>query len=264
MADVSVKAGRRRNWSGIALVLALCIFWQASVSSGLVDSPNWPALSTVLRAMLEGFRSGEWITVFGSSLYRMTTGYFIGCVTGIAVGVLLATNRTVQAIFGPTLELLRPIPIPAIIPPLIFILGVDNTLKIFVIAFSVFFPVLISTHSGVLAVDPLHLQVARTFRLPTVRRVLRVQLPSAIPYVLTGMRTSLALSLIVTVIAEMIAGSEGIGYYIVSMQFAMRAADMYAAVLMLSAIGYLLNTIFVALEARAIRWARQNEERMKQ
>jgi ABC-type nitrate/sulfonate/bicarbonate transport system permease component len=91
--------------------------------------------------------------------------------------------------------------------------------------------------------------------------VLGIQLPSALPYVFAGCRISLGIALIVTVVTEMIAGSEGVGYYIVSMQFAMRAGDMYAAIILLSALGYLLNRAFLALEGRAIHWARALERR---
>jgi ABC-type nitrate/sulfonate/bicarbonate transport system permease component len=96
--------------------------------------------------------------------------------------------------------------------------------------------------------------VARTFQVPPSRTLLRVVVPASMPFILVGLRTSLALALIVTVIAEMIAGSEGIGYHLMTMQFAMRAGEMYAAILLLAIVGYLLNLAMLGAEKRVLHW----------
>lgn len=239
--------------SGTLLLAALLVLWQLSAQHW-VSSPNWPPVTRILAALVDGVRSGELPQVFGSSLYRMLVGYALGTVVALAVGLLMANLRWVHAALEPAVELLRPIPIPAIIPPLILLLGVDDATKIFIVAFSVFFPVLVNTVAGVRAVDPVALNVARTFGVGRLRTALRVVLPAALPFVLAGMRVSLALALIVTVVAEMIAGSAGIGYYVMTMQYALRASDMYAAILMLAALGYALNRGFLAIERRALHW----------
>lgn len=239
--------------SGVLLLAALLVLWQVSATQW-VSSPNWPPFTTVMRALATGLRSGEFVDVFGSSLYRMSVGYAIGVAAAIVVGMLMALVRWVDAALEPTVELLRPIPIPAIIPPLILLLGVDDAMKIFVIAFSAFFPVLVNTVGGVRAVEPVMVDVARTLRSGRWRTAARVVLPASLPYILAGMRISLALALIVTVVAEMIAGSAGIGYYLMQMQYALRAPDMYAAIVLLAAIGYALNRGFLLVEHRLLRW----------
>lgn len=239
--------------SGVLLVALLLALWQYSALHW-VSSPNWPPVTQVARAMVAGFASGELLEVFGSSLYRMLWGYALGVGTALVVGLLMASVRVVHAALEPTVELLRPIPIPAIIPPLILLLGVDDAMKIFIVAFSAFFPVLVNTVAGVRAVDHVAIDVARTFRIGRLRTALRVVLPASMPYILAGMRVSLALSLIVTVVAEMIAGSEGIGYYIMTMQYAMRSSDMYAAIFVLAALGYGLNRGFLSIEHRVLHW----------
>lgn len=239
--------------SGVLLVALLLALWQYSALHW-VSSPNWPPVTQVARAMVAGFASGELLEVFGSSLYRMLWGYALGVGTALVVGLLMASVRLVHAALEPTVELLRPIPIPAIIPPLILLLGVDDAMKIFIVAFSAFFPVLVNTVAGVRAVDHVAIDVARTFRIGRLRTALRVVLPASMPYILAGMRVSLALSLIVTVVAEMIAGSSGIGYYIMTMQYAMRSSDMYAAIFVLAGLGYALNRGFLAIEHRVLHW----------
>lgn len=245
--------------SGVCLIVLLLLLWEASVRTGAVQSDNWPAFSAVLDSFGRGVTGGELLQVIASSLWRMTRGYAVGCALAIVLGMALATFRPVRLALQPMIEFVRPIPAPAIIPPLMFLLGVDDGLKVFVVAFAVFFPVLINTMSGVASVDFLHLQLARTFGLTRLAALWRVVLPASLPHILAGMRISLALALIVTVVVELTAGSQGIGHYVMAMQFASRAADMYAAIVLLTIVGYVLNRAFIAFEARIIHWSRLRE-----
>lgn len=241
------------RFTGVLLVLALLALWQVSALYW-TDSSNWPPLSTVFTSLVAGFASKELPVVFGSSLYRMLIGYAAGSACAIVIGLAMASVRPVRAALEPMVELLRPIPVPAIVPLLILLLGVDDAMKIFIVAFSVFFPVLVNTMAGVRAVEPVALDVARTLRVGRLRTVLQVVFPASLPYILAGMRISLALALIVTVVAEMVAGSDGIGYYITTMQYAMRAADMYAAIVLLALTGYVLNRGFIQIEHKLLHW----------
>lgn len=239
--------------SGFLLIVALLVLWEISARYW-ANSASWPPLSQVFAAMANGFATGELSGVFGSSLARMFSGYLAGAVAGVAIGLLMAFNRWWQALLEPSVELLRPIPIPAIVPPLILILGIDDKMKIFVVAFSSFFPIVINTLQGTKAVEPTLLAMSRTFGVGRLRTVARVVLPASLPYVFAGLRVSLALALIVTVVAEMIAGSEGIGFYLVSMQYAMRPADMYAGVLLIAVAGYALNGLLLMIEHALLPW----------
>ena len=242
-----------RRASGFVVLLALLGLWQVS-AMWWVQSANWPTVLAIVQALLASLTSGELLQVFGSSLWRMVVGYAAGSWAGVSLGLLRARQRWIRAALTPLVELLRPIPMPAIVPPLILLLGIDHAMKIFAVAFATFFPVLVNTVGGVRAVDGVLLDVARTFQSGRTRAVLRVVLPAAMPYIFAGLRTSLALALIVTVVAEMIAGSEGIGYYVMTMQYAMRAADMYAAIFLLAAVGYTLNVLTLWVERRVLHW----------
>jgi ABC-type nitrate/sulfonate/bicarbonate transport system permease component len=243
----------RSRATGFLLIAGILLLWEMSARLW-VSSANWPPVTQVVVALVDSLRAGELLPVFGSSLYRMLAGYAAGAACALVVGLLMANVRAVHAALEPAVELLRPIPLPAIIPPLILLLGIDDAMKIFSVSFAVFFPILVNTIAGVRAVDAVALDVARTFGVGRLRTTLRVVLPAALPYILAGMRVSLALALIVTVVAEMIAGSAGIGYYVMTMQYAMRAADMYAAIFVLAALGYTLNRGFLAVERRVLHW----------
>lgn len=227
--------------------------------SGAVQSANWPAFSTVLVALYRGLANGELAGVIASTIVRMLCGYAIGTVLGIAVGTAIALWRPVRLTFTPAIELLRPVPVTAIVPPLIFVLGIDDKLKVACVAFAVFFPVVTNTIGGVGAVDEIYLKVARTFGIPRWKTIRAVIVPAALPYIFAGMRTALAFALVVTVIAEMLAGSQGVGHYLLSMQYALKAPEMYASIILLTLVAYALNRLFVAWESRVIGWARSRE-----
>ena len=243
--------------SGFVLLASLLFLWQWSALYW-VQSTNWPPVTEIAKALVVAIRSGELPEVMGSSLYRMFLGYSSGVAADVSLGLCMASVRWVRVSLEPLLEFLRPIPIPAIVPPLILILGVDDAMKIFVVAFSAFFPVLINTIAGVRSVEPTALDVARTFKHSRIAIVVKVILPASMPYILAGMRVSLALALIVTVVAEMIAGSAGIGYYILTMQYAMRASEMYASIFLLAITGYLLNRLILSIEHRVLHWFRRS------
>jgi ABC-type nitrate/sulfonate/bicarbonate transport system permease component len=224
-----------------------------------VQSANWPPFSAVLAALYHGVFGGELLGVIASSMWRMLRGYLLGTAAGITAGVAIALWRPVRLTLTPAIELLRPVPVTAIVPPLIFVLGIDDRLKVVCVAFATFFPVVTNTIGGVTTVDEIYLKVARTFGIPRAQTIRQVIVPAALPYIFAGMRTSLAFALVVTVISEMLAGSQGIGHYLVTMQYALRAPEMYSSIILLTLVAYVLNRLFVLWENRAIGWARSRE-----
>lgn len=173
---------------------------------------------------------------------------------GVTLGLVLGTVPLLKRALDPVIEALRPLPVPAIVPPLILFLGIDSALKVTVAAISVTFPVLVSTLGGVQSIDPVLLAMSRTFGKSRMKTMTSVVLPAALPSVFAGLRIALAIALVTTVVAEMIAGSDGIGYYLVQAQFSMYPAEMYGAVFLLIGVGYLLNKIFVIVESRLLHW----------
>jgi ABC-type nitrate/sulfonate/bicarbonate transport system permease component len=240
--------------AGFVLIFVLFCLWEVSARLGWIVSDNWPPVTRILAALVAEFLAGDLPRAIASTLYRMSTGYVIGVSVSVVVGILLTSIPILRRMFEPLLELLRPIPAPAIIPPLILFLGVDDPMKITIVAVTAFFPVAINTMQGVAALEPTYFAVARTFRLGPLRQLVTIVLPGILPYILAGMRISLALALVVAIVGEMIAGSSGLGYYLVLMQYAARAAEMYGAVFVIAIVGYLLNLMFVAAERRLIFW----------
>jgi ABC-type nitrate/sulfonate/bicarbonate transport system permease component len=251
---VRTVLGRR---SGLLLIAGLLLLWEASARSGVVMSENWPPVSVIFLTLIRGLLTDGLVQVIGPTLYRFALGYVLGITAGAIVGFAFALVPFLRRTFEPIIELLRPIPAPALIPPLVLFLGVDDLMKVTIIAVTAFFPVTINTMQGASGVEPTYLAVARTFRTSPAHVVMRIIVPGTLPYVLAGMRISLALALVVAVVSEMIAGASGVGYYLVLMQYAVRSADMYAAIFVIAALGCVLNVVFVAVERRLIFWYAQ-------
>ena len=234
---------------GALLIVFLMALWESSVRLGWMITPTWPAISTVLATFWQNLSDGTYLEVIGSSLRRLFIGYFLAVVLAVVIGLAMGVWRFFHLLLEPLVEFLRPIPSPAYLPMAILFLGIDDTMKIFMVAFASFFPILLNTVSGVRSVDPVLLETGKTFgygRWDIMRKIL---LPAAASFVLTGMRISLAIALIVTVIAEMVAGNSGIGYYVLNAQRSFLVPEMYAGVIALALVGFGLNKIFVFIES---------------
>jgi ABC-type nitrate/sulfonate/bicarbonate transport system permease component len=127
-------------------------------------------------------------------------------------------------------------------------------MKVFMVAFASFFPILLNTISGVANVDRTLIDTGRTFGLTRWQIITKVVLPSASVYIMTGMRISLAIALVITVLSEMVAGNDGIGFFILNSQRSFRLAEMYAGVIALALVGYVLNHLFVLIESHLLAW----------
>jgi len=260
LADTTPPRPRRfappwqTRWLGVAFIAVLLVAWEIAAASGTMPSLSFPRMSDVLVAWWNITVSGELPRELADSLWRMFAGYFIGVALGVLLGLLMGYIRFFYNLLEPITEVLRPIPSPAYLPIVILFLGIDDEMKIFMIAFASLFPVLINTYSGVRSVDPIQLQTARTFGVSGRKLVWQVVLPAASPYIFTGMRISLAVALIVMVISEMVAASSGIGYFILSAQRGFKIKEMFAGVLTLAVVGYVLNRLFLVIENRVLAW----------
>jgi ABC-type nitrate/sulfonate/bicarbonate transport system permease component len=249
----------RSRLSGIGVVVLLLLAWQEASLHGVVDRAVVPPVTDVLHAWVDAMADGSLGDALTSTLERFAIGYTLAVVLGVSIGVLLGRWRTMYALLEPTVELLRPIPSPAIVPAFILVLGIENRMKIAVVVFASCFAVIVNTTLGVRGVDPVLLDTARTFGYGGAAVVWRVILPAALPAIFAGMRISLAVALIVTIVAEMQAGGDGMGVFILNAQSGFAAQQMYAGILTLGAVGYILNWLFVGAERLVLPWyGRQN------
>jgi ABC-type nitrate/sulfonate/bicarbonate transport system permease component len=259
-SEASVKPRRplQSFWNtrllGVVFIGILLVLWEIAAACAIFPPMSFPRMSSIIAAWWSLLISGELLGELLPSLWRMFAGYFIGAAVGVALGLMMGYVRFFYNLLEPITEILRPIPSPAYLPITILFLGIDDEMKIFMIAFASLFPVLLNTYSGVRSVDPIQLQTARTFGVSGRKLLTHIVLPASSPYIFTGMRISMAVALIVMVISEMVAASSGIGYFILSAQRGFKIDDMFAGVLTLAVLGYILNRLFLLIEHRVLAW----------
>ncbi len=190
------------------------------------------------------------------SLERLASGYTLAVVFGVALGVLIGSSRAARSAAGPWVEFLRAIPPPALVPFAILTFGIGSQFKVFVIAIGCVWPVLLNTIDGVRGIEPVLLETTAAFRIGRLDRLRHVVLPAASPRIFAGMRSALSLSLILMVISEMQASTDGIGFFVLQSQRSFAIPDMWSGILLLGLLGYASNAVFVVVERRVLRWHR--------
>jgi ABC-type nitrate/sulfonate/bicarbonate transport system permease component len=238
----------------IAVPLALLVLW--GVWSSGSDTYYFPPLTDILDTFADTWvfeRVGSDVV---PSLVRLGLGYTIACTVAVAAGLALGLSPTLRRASDPMVQFLRSIPPPALLPFGILVLGVGTSMKVFIIAFVCLWPVLLNTIDGVAGVDPTLRETARVYGIGRRDRLLRVTLPAAAPQIFAGMRTSLSLALILMVISEMVASTNGIGYFVLQSQRSFAIPEMWSGILLLGILGYVLNAVFLLVERRVLRWHR--------
>ena len=239
--------------SGVALIVLLLVLWQLSAMY-VVDTPTWPPVTQILAAWYENIADGTLIRHLLATLWRQMLGYGIAVVLGVGVGLAMGYFRALYNLFEPLVEVLRPIPGPAYLPVLVLFVGIGHEMKVVLILVASLFPILLNTYSGVRSIDRVQYDTARTLGLTTLQTFRELVLPAASPQILTGMRISLAISLILAILGEMIVSNDGLGYFTLLAQRTFKIADMYAGIFTLAVFGYVLNRLFLLGEAQLIRW----------
>jgi ABC-type nitrate/sulfonate/bicarbonate transport system permease component len=239
---------------GVLLILAILGVWQVTVTTGVLASPSIPAVSDIIRAWATSLQAGEMLGELLPTLRRLAIGYGLAVALAVPIGALMGSSRFFFNLLEPLTEIVRPIPSAAYVPIAILLLGIGDSMKISVVAVACFFPILLNTYSGVRGCDPILIDTGRTFGFGPWSRLRKIVLPTASPDILTGMRISLGIGLIVTIVSEMLAGNDGIGYLILDSQRIFLVSKMFAAIFMLGVVGYLLNFLFVRVENYVLRW----------
>jgi ABC-type nitrate/sulfonate/bicarbonate transport system permease component len=144
----------------------------------------------------------------------------------------------------------------AIIPVAILALGIGDSMIVAVTVYATVWPILINTLDGVRRIEKILLDTGRTFSLVRRQILWQIILPAASPYIVTGLRLGVSIALILVTTAEMIAGSKGLGFFNLDEERSMNSAAMYGGILLVAALGYTLNRLFLVVEARTMRWHR--------
>ncbi|GAA4153323.1 ABC transporter permease [Actinomadura keratinilytica] len=232
-------------------VLLVAVWWTAS--DGSTDY-FWPPLRTIVGTFDDTWFHGRLTGDVLPSLVRLAAGYLLALVLGIGAGIAIGSSRTLRAVLEPVLEFFRAIPPPVLVPILMLFAGIGDGMKILVIVTGCVWPVLLNTVEGVRALDEVLRDTARSYRMRPVSRLVRLVLPGAGPQIAAGARQALSVGIILMVISEMFAASEGVGFTIIQFQRTFAVPQMWTGIILLGAIGVTLSALFHLAEARVLRW----------
>lgn len=247
---------RRIRTGGVGLVVPIVLvvaWWLSSADSTSVYFPP-------LKKILETFGHVWLFDRVGSdlipSLERFAEGFALSAVLGIVLGLIIGLVRPIRLALIPIIDFLRSLPPPAIIPVSLLVFGIGDAGKVFVIVMGALWPVLISTIDGVRAVEPSYLAVARTFRMRQGEVLTRIMLPAASPQIFSGLRIAVSVSLLLMIVSEMVASTNGLGYFTLQAQQTFEIPQMWTGIVLLGLLGLLANLVVSAVEHRALAWHR--------
>lgn len=240
----------------VALAVALpfvlfAVWWALSADS---DSFYAPPLSRILTAFGDTWTLEQLRADVLPSLLRLLTGFLLAALIGVAAGVAIGMSRRLRTVAEPVLEFFRAIPPPVLVPVIMLFAGIGDAMKVIVIVFGCVWPILLNTVEGVRAVDGVVLETARSYGITGPARITHVILPSAGPQIAAGLRQALSIAIILMVISEMFAASNGLGFTIVQFQRGFAIPEMWSGIILLGLIGFGLSLLFRLAERRALRW----------
>ncbi|MDP4089366.1 MAG: ABC transporter permease [Bacillota bacterium] len=253
---------KKENSSGVAnrrklsiiSPIALLLFWEVLVRTGLLDSRFFPAPSTVLITLGQMAKSGLLFSDLGVSLYRIFGGFLLGAIPGLIIGLTMGIFPIVKIIMDPVVAATYPIPKLAIMPLIMILFGLTEFEKMVVIALGTFFIVLINTCAGVINLDKIYMDVAKNYGASKKDYYMTVALPGALPMIFTGLKLGMGMALLLIVAAEMNGAASGIGYRIWESYSIFNIPEMYVSFVIMAILGYAFTVVLDEIERRVIPW----------
>lgn len=242
------------------LVLAWWLMSRSTTTGYFVAGP-WESLQTAGSMFLSSdasrfFLGDATFDHFVPSVTRALAGLSLAVLVGVGVGIVLGVFPVVHALFQPLVHLGRSLPSPALLGVFFLLFGIGDSPKIFLIAFSVVWPILFNSIDGAMSVGEIRSQAAAVYRIPSRLVVTHIVLPGAAPKIFAGIRTAMSMSLIIMIISELQKSDNGLGYLLVSTQRDFDYSGFFAVLIVLALLGVVMNFIFLQIERRVLAWHR--------
>jgi ABC-type nitrate/sulfonate/bicarbonate transport system permease component len=231
--------------------ILVAVWWWVSARSQSFYLPTPGSVVVRFRSVWFGERA---VTDLLPSVVRLLAGYGLAALLGVGLGLPIGSSRRLRSVVEPVLEFFRAIPPPVLVPVLILFAGLTDTMKILVIISGCVWPVLLNTVEGVRSVDPVLTDTARLYHITGPARLRHLVLRAASPHIMAGLRQALSIAIILMVISEMFASSNGLGFAIVQFQRSFDIPEMWAGILVLGLLGLVLSALFRLVERRVLRW----------
>jgi ABC-type nitrate/sulfonate/bicarbonate transport system permease component len=237
---------------GLLPLIITLLLWQA-LQSG--NSPYFPPPSAWWHGIVQLAARGGLMRAALATMETVLAALLLATVIGIALGTLIGTSRKAGRALGPLLEFCRAMPPPAIVPLAILFLGYDERMKLSIVTLSATWPILLNTSSAVEHIQPLLLDVARSFRLTRWERLRLIVIPSVVPAILVGVRVALPLTIVLTLLVEILTSIDGFGAMMIAAQRNFQSGQVYGLLVVVGLFGFVLNNAFAVGQALIMqRW----------
>jgi len=241
-------------WITIGLVVTGLGLWQTLAEAGKLNLLFFPAPSVIARALGRSFASGTMLTDMGVTLRRVALGVLIGGGSGLVIGLLMGWLPTVRGVVDPLVAAVHPVPKVALFPMFLILFGIGEWSKVAVIVASTFFPMAINSMTGVRQISPIAFEVARNYGAARWRIFSAIVVPGSLPVVAAGLRIAVNTAMVVTIAVELVGATNGLGARVWWAWQTLRTEDLYSTLLVVAAVGFVLNLILDRARARIVRW----------
>jgi NitT/TauT family transport system permease protein len=249
----SRRRARRARWArplaGVVIALAL---WEVLTETRALDPSDIPTVQSVLTAF--GGSAGTVLDSLGTTLESLFIGLLIASVAGAVLGITVGLSGWAEAATDVIVRMMRPLPSLALIPIAILVAGLGTEMTSGLVAFAAFWPVFINARYGTRQVEPQYLETGRALGFTRRELIWRIVLPSAAPAVATGIRIAVGMATVVTISVELVAGTGGLGGYVMTAQQGGSVPEMYAGIVVGGILGWLLNLGVGVIAGRALAW----------
>lgn len=238
----------------IALLVVILIIWSVLERTGMIDPIAFPAPETIGVTFFKMLLDGSLLEHLWISIVRVLKGFFLAVLCGLGLGIPLGLSKRLNHITDLVVQLLRPIPPIAWIPLAIVWFGIGEESKVFLIFLGGFFNILINVIDGIHQVDQKLMEIAHSMETPKLKFITSLVLPSALPYIFTGLRTGIGACWMCVVAAELVASTTGVGYVISNARQFSKTDVVIVGMIAIGITGKLMDLLIKTAEKRVIRW----------
>jgi NitT/TauT family transport system permease protein len=238
----------------LALILPVLLAWELAARSGLWSPLIFPSLARIANEFLWFFTRPDALAEAWISLYRALGGFALAAALGVPLGMLMGRSPRAGALLDPLFSGTYAVPKLALFPVFIFVFGIGSLSKVALVFLECLYPIVIVTSQGARGVDRVLLWSARNMGASAGAALRRVVVPAAAPFIFAGFRVALPIALIVVIITEMVSSADGLGYLVIYSLSSLKTDRMLAVVVVIAALGWLLDRGLVMLRNRLVYW----------
>lgn len=240
------------NYSALSIIILLS--WYYVTSKNQVSSLLLPSIGQVKESFLLQINNGQLVNDVSASVITVGKGFFVGGILGIVFGILMGTFPRFYKFFSFIFDAIRQIPGLAWFPLIILWFGIGDLSKIILVARGTFFPVLVNTIDGIASTNPKYMDLVKLYNVRTRDIILKIYVPSALPYLCVGLRLGASAAWMSVVAAEMLGASSGLGFRIATSQQLMQSNVMIVDILIIGILGWIIDLILKKTTVRITKW----------